>query len=1249
MPSLSTRGGNRVKLFREINEVMSELIRIRDESNASFGDIIAAKFPQVFVFGNQSCGKSKLLNAMIQLELFPTNSAQCTVRPTFFIREYCDRSQVTEATIEYKTMATEDGIPKVKPVPPQKFNLDEEGGIARLCKLILSLQSIRHVIDLLRVPVLENSSAGEETFKLSNWYDTAIHISVKVPISRCESSSPVEFLQFVDLPGLQVVEPAGLAAGNLDYNELVMDKSTVERILEPDSTKHQEWFTAPWFTYLTLQFLKKPSALGIHCISSQNAQPGNVRSVNVMNKLRVRNLLMCKTVEVWTMVDFHCPKLMDGRDPPQWVQNFRTRKQDLFKDILKSSFFVGAFLSHSRSDYTLIYKCLSNGMGQITKQQLLDEGSQIAQLFAEVDEGFGVFQRLGPIALLEKCVTFIDEGFNDQFVRGVTRDCGDTIVQLNAYMSRMGKEYPLSRFGEKDQRTLHLWVDRVINGMLVWMGAGRDVKGIGNPPNFNGINWTAKVTEFQGINLRHCIKAAENRPNFCSNLQFCTEMDFLAGTFPKWTFADGLIHYEVATFLSTSSSTEERCKTPLDQFWSSLRFNGGETFQTAVSIEATAHNTVQKMLTRLAKNGVARNGENAPGIFNPATDITDHICDDWWYSFKCSVEQLFEQVCTSLMENVSDYMQQGQFYFPEQRQFPADPLFGKPSYKTLYSIVKSNLLEILKKGWKGALEEECQKISRAHMPANASQLTSNEEVLCRICCLPYQRYQKPDENVVSPRFEYVIEAIAGILASWDENQSRAQVSEDAQIRVDSAQSVDLPNFTSLCGSIHQGTSPSDILTAFGAQIMDPSSTYTSARSTRDCIQSLLHVTASLDAERSLFELVPRLEELRKQLSVRVHRFDAGPSVHVTMAVPIVRIVVMEPRFHYIVPSEHYTDVSLRWCLTVNYENWPFTKPRRIIFRSLHDFELLWREMKSLGNIDCGSDSLPRNTTFLGEHRYHHLEFMTSSHGKLQTALNTICDTVARMSSEACKQYLEKWLEFNNSQEMYSDSEILKHKQAQFSDSVCAFWQEVKSCSFQNAKLALSGLEQCNTTAVIYPFVQAVGQVEALKTRICSRRSSDHFVRDEDVFEYYSIMKSLRIWRQDNRKAYDQFMTDMHMKLYGMQSERSHIPTRRNFKLEAQCIASIELAQSFMQSTCFRLYSASFILLENQLGRCLVDTVMQVNSKVRREIDRIYGDIDAKNFSNVLEKYPTLACPVSIENTMRVAAESIEKLRKIARA
>ena len=87
----------------------------------------------------------------------------------------------------------------------------------------------------------------------------------------------------------------------------------------------------------------------------------------------------------------------------------------------------------------------------------------------------------------------------------------------------------------------------------------------------------------------------------------------------------------------------------------------------------------------------------------------------------------------------------------------------------------------------------------------------------------------------------------------------------------------------------------------------------------------------------------------------------------------------------------------------------------------------------------------------------------------------------------------------------------------------------------------------------------------------------------------------------------------------------------------------------MQSTCFRLYSASFILLENQLGRCLVDTVMQVNSKVRREIDRIYGDIDAKNFSNVLEKYPTLACPVSIENTMRVAAESIEKLRKIARA
>jgi hypothetical protein len=1243
---------NRVELFRNINEVVSELRSINEvvsELNSDpknvLGKAIESKFPQVFVFGNQSCGKSKLLNAMIQLDLFPSNATQCTVRPTFFIREFCNCANI-EAKVEYKV--TESG--KVQQALPRVFNLDLEGQISSLEDFIMNLQSVALVLDILRASSCSSQSlsTSEHTFKLSNWYDTAIHIVLKVPLSKSEGKSQFEFLQFVDLPGLQAVNPK--MGTTLEYNELVIPQEIVKSIIESNSVEHQAWFTAPWFTFLTLQFLKKPSALGIHCISSQTALPGNVRSVNIVNRLKAQNLLQSTTVEVWTMADFHCPKLTP---PHPWVNHFRTRQHDLFQNIWTSSFFVGAFMTKSSSGrgYPLTYKCLSNGMGEITKQELIDEGSQIVELFAEVDEEHGILKRLGPFSLLQKCVAFIDDNFNEKYVRTVAADCHVTIRDLQAFNKQQAEVYPISKHGDRDPQVLHLWVKRVVNSSLVWMCTGnRDLPEVGTLAVHNGINWRAKVAAFQQSNLRHCL-SRDLRPEFLRNasVHFCEQIDFVTGTFPNWTLSDGLIQSEVKTFRSVSNSDyEDTCKTPLDHIWGSMRLNNkaGNRFQNAVSIESSAHNTVRKMLARLTKD----NSDGELGIFCPSKDVRDHICDEWWYSFKNSVNSLFDQICGSLIKNVSEHMISGELYFPTDKQFPEEPLFANASYKTLYGIFQKKLRETLKEEWQEALKTEYEKIARVSLPDNAGQLTSNQEVLSRLCCTD----SNLKDDTVSFRFEQVIEAITGILSSWEEVQSaseetRAPVSEVVTITDNSAPRVDLPNFTALCNSKHYGTKSSgDILESFGAQIAAaPISGGSIVNSMRDHIQGLLDVTASSDSKRSTWEPVPRLAELHKQLSVPVQRFDAGSAVQGTRAVvPLIRIAVQDPKYHYIIPSDHYTDVSLRWCLKVSYENWPIQKPPRVIFRSLHDFESLWSEMKNLGSIDCNSDSLPRNTAFLGSHRYHHLEFIRDSRGKLQTALTNICDTVARMSSEACKQSLEKWLEFNHSQELYSDSEILKHKQAQFSESSLAFWKEVQSCSFQNARLALHELQQSvSTEAILFPFAETVGQVEALKTRIGSRKTLSQ-VRDQDVFDHYSVMKTLQNWRQHDRSAYANFMRGMRSTLYNEQTEQHVNPTRRDFKLEAQCIASIELAQSFMQSTCFRLYSVSFAVLENQLGNSVVATILNVREKMFEKFREIQGDIDAKNFRRVLDQHPTLACPVEIENTMRIAAESVEKLRRI---
>jgi hypothetical protein len=1234
------RGPGRVKLFKEITEVLSDLVKIRDES-LSFQETISDKFPQVFVFGDQSCGKSLLLNSMINLKLFPSDDKQCTVRPTCFIREYCNTSHAV-ATVEYKKMeAAADGSLQLTS-DTQEFNLDEQG-LPQLYALILRLQKMKHVVELLRVPPNHHShqrvSAGEVRFDLMKWGDTQIHILVKIPEDRREGN-PVEFLQFVDLPGLQVAEPRGVPATRDDYRELVIPGDKVSEIAAKDGA-HPEWFTAPWFSFLTVQHLKKPSALGIHCISSQ-AQEGNIRSVRLSAELKTKTQLLSKTVEVWTKVDFHCPKLAEGRRPGDWVLNFQARKKALFQNILTSNYFVGALHTEKSHDWPLMMKCLRSGLGHTTKEELLREGSQIATLLAEHEERHGILQRLGPIALLEKCVHFIDEGFNPAFVQTVKGKCEETKSELQKYIRTMSLVYPISRHGASGAGHIQDWLERVVQAVLVYFIAGRsNLADIKNPR----FEWMEKVTQFQDANMKHCFKrvAEIHQPAFLTagNTHFCPDIDFLAETFLEWSFSasEGLLQCNSKKFPKSGG-----CQTPLDSMMESLygADNAGDKFQNHLPIESKAHNTVKKMLLRLGKSG----DDGEMGIFSPCKPPTDHICDDWWYSFRASMESLIEKMCRSVMKCACDYMIAGQEYKGEETPMP---VYAKESYTALFEIFEKRLIEVVKMNWKISLEEERAKIQRLCQLEAASQLTLQPDVLRKICCMP--PHSGLNQKDAAPRFELIIQSIEGILSSWDAEQSKSEFpsepsSKDATLSVDSTTDTVLPDFSLECKSYQRKDPSSDILVAFGSKVMEPNSQFGVVQSIRDSVQGLLSAAAFSEVKSSSWTPVPRFQEQCEHLLVRNQAARAGSAVS-EKKLPSIRIVVQNANFHYVKPSQHYDAPSLLWCLKVSYDNWIPQIPTQMIFRPLQKFSELWSKMKELGNIDCNPDYLPQNKTLFGEHRYHHADFMRSKSENLQTALNDISGAVMRMSNEACKQALLKWLEFNNTEELYSDREILRFKQSQFSGAVESFWQEAQSCTLAKAKAAVEALskkDRANSIdQVLNPFVEAVGQVEALKTRIGSRISGGPSISDQDIFNHYSVMKTLQVWRQDNPTAYREFIEKVSSK-FRMRNVGNH--SSRNFKLEAQFIASIELAQTYMQNTCFKMYSASLNTLQSQLGEAgVVQTVLKVKEEVENYLRRIYQKIDARptQYQEVLDMHPNLACPISTEDNLRIASEVIAKM------
>jgi hypothetical protein len=507
----------------------------------------------------------------------------------------------------------------------------------------------------------------------------------------------------------------------------------------------------------------------------------------------------------------------------------------------------------------------------------------------------------------------------------------------------------------------------------------------------------------------------------------------------------------------------------------------------------------------------------------------------------------------------------------------------------------------------------------------------------------------------------VIDSIAGILSLWDVGRSpsedtSAQLSQESFLGFDSSQDAILPNYSHLCDSMNQKAGTfCDILDTFGAKIMDSNPDDPSkVATTRDCIQGLLGAAAHVHANGSSWQPVPRFQELCKQLSSCIHRFDAGSATNgKKISLPSIGITIQNPNFHYIKASEHYTHTSLRWCLKVSYNDFIPHIPKQMIFRSLDDFIWLWKQMKDIGNIDCSPDSLPRNNSFFGDHRYHHLEFMRKSHDKLQEQLNLISVTVMKMSNETCKQILLKWLEFNNSQELHSDGEILKHKQSQFSGQVLSFWQEAKSCNLTNALAASEELTQAvsavNATRILHPFVEAVGELEALKTQIGSRKILGNFVQEKDVFSNYSVMQTLQRWRQDDRGAFDNFIQTLSSKFHlKEQSVDSVNQSRRNYKLEAQCIASIELAQLFMQSICHKMYCASFNALQSQLGAAgVVGTLEKVKTEVTEYLQRLQQKIQAGNYQDVVADHPNFACNPETEKNMKIVADSVPKLRRIA--
>jgi tryptophan 2,3-dioxygenase len=141
------------------------------------------------------------------------------------------------------------------------------------------------------------------------------------------------------------------------------------------------------------------------------------------------------------------------------------------------------------------------------------------------------------------------------------------------------------------------------------------------------------------------------------------------------------------------------------------------------------------------------------------------------------------------------------------------------------------------------------------------------------------------------------------------------------------------------------------------------------------------------------------------------------------------------------------------------------------------------------------------------------------------------------------------------------------------------------------------------------------------------------------------MKTLNVWRADKPTAFREFIEKLSSKFSRVRSAGNL--RARNFKLEAQFIASIELAQTFMQSTCFNLYSSSFRSLESTLGEAgLVDTVtVKVKEAVQAYIRTLHQKIDAKpsQYDEVLRLHPNLACPVSTEENMRIASETITRL------
>jgi hypothetical protein len=457
----------------------------------------------------------------------------------------------------------------------------------------------------------------------------------------------------------------------------------------------------------------------------------------------------------------------------------------------------------------------------------------------------------------------------------------------------------------------------------------------------------------------------------------------------------------------------------------------------------------------------------------------------------------------------------------------------------------------------------------------------------------------------------------------------------------------LPDFSLECKSYQKKDPSSDILKAFGAKVVKPNSnpfSFGFGDDIRDSIQALLSAAAISNVKSSSWTPVPRFQELCEHLLVRDHAVHAGSAVS-EKKLPSIRIVVQNANFHYIKPSQHYDDSSLFWCLKVNYDDWIPQIPTQMIFRSLPEFSELWQKMKEHGNIDCNPDHLPKNKAFLGKHRYHHVDFMRSKTDNLQKTLNDVAGAVMRMSNEACKQALLKWLEFNNTEELYSDRQILKFKQSQFSGAVESFWQEAKSCTLAKARASLEAIQnQDKANGVLNPFVEAVGQVEALKTKIGSRITAGQHVSQHEIFKHYSVMKTLQDWRHDNPTAFREFIEKVSSKFSRVRSAGNR--SGRNFKLEAQFIASIELAQTFMQSTCFKMYSASLSVLESQLGEAgVVATVLKVSEEVDLYLRRIHQKIDAKpsQYEEVLISHPKFACPVSTEENMRIANDIIAKL------